>query len=238
LETYFADKARLMDWIAQGSPSLSLLLIDSAVLDLEAYQKCKLLLHLRFDSRLFRIFPDIFSLNGVAEATESLLSFLKHCLQQEDKDALLLSSSFLQFFLEKPDNREALARNRGDIVHLLFKQLGSIKQNQVQYQILFCIWLLSFLPKNCKFILALSGSASILADVARSAVKEKVARLAVSVLLNILKACKQEAIPIYVGSKLLPLLETMSTRKYSDPEFNDELTALLAEMRAAIQNLR
>lgn len=46
-ERYFDDPTLLAAWKAQGRPFLELLLIDSADLDLEAYQKCKILITLR-----------------------------------------------------------------------------------------------------------------------------------------------------------------------------------------------
>ena len=46
-ERYFCNKECFSHWKSQGRPSLDLLLLDLVNLDLEAYQKCKVLMKLK-----------------------------------------------------------------------------------------------------------------------------------------------------------------------------------------------
>lgn len=176
--------------------------------------------------------------NRVAEATESLLSFLKHCCSGIVKDELLLGSLWLQFYLENPRNRSSFVKERIDFVELVVSQIKTVKSNQIQYQFLFCLWLLTFDTCNCDTLLQLQNIVPNLIEAAKLAVKEKVVRLVVSCLANLLKLSKSHAIPQFVGSKVSSFVETLQTRTYSDQEFVDDIASLSEELRIEIQKLR
>lgn len=180
----------------------------------------------------------IISEYGVAEASESLLSFLKHCCSSSDKDELLLGSLWLQFFLENPRNRANFVKDRIDFISVLILQLKIVKSTQIQYQLLFSLWLLTFDAGNCGFLLHLQDLVPSLIEVAKLAVKEKVVRLVISCLSNILKFAKSQAIPQFVGSKVSSFVETLQSRTYSDQEFLDDINSLAEELKNEIQKLR
>jgi hypothetical protein len=46
-EKYFSNTGCINHWMSQGRPCLDLLLLDLVNLDLEAYQKCKVLMKLK-----------------------------------------------------------------------------------------------------------------------------------------------------------------------------------------------
>lgn len=179
-----------------------------------------------------------FSDNGIVEAAESLLSFLKHCCSGTDKDELLLGSLWLQFFLESPENRKGFVQKRIDFVSLIISQLKAIKSNQIQYQFLFCLWLLTFDTANCIALLQLQDMVPNLIEVAKLAVKEKVVRLVVSCFTNLLKFAKNQALPQFVGSKVSAFVETLLSRTYSDQEFLADLNCLSEDLKNEIQKLR
>ena len=193
-------------------------------MDLEAYQKCKILLFL--------------SLNGVHEAIESLLSFLRHCCGLQDKDSVLLATYLLELFLEKPENRDVFICNYFEFAQTLAVTLSNIKSSQAQYQLLLCFWLLTFTRQNASRLTTLSDLVPILMETAKTSVKEKVARIIVSILSNLLQNARDDAIPLFIGSKLAPLLETMISRKYADDEFKNDLEFLNSELGKIIQKLR
>ena len=176
--------------------------------------------------------------NRIVEATESLLSFLKHCCSGTEKDELLLGSLWLQFFLENPQNRSSFVKERINFVELIIFQLRAIKSNQIQYQFLFCLWLLTFDTCNCDILLQLQELVPNLIEAAKLAVKEKVVRLVVSCLANLLKFSKSKAIPQFVGSKVSSFVDTLQSRTYSDQEFIDDITSLSEELKIEIQKLR
>ena len=175
---------------------------------------------------------------GISEASESLLSFVKHCCSGSDKDELLLGSLWLQFFLENPQNRTSFVKERIDFITVLIVQLKSVKSTQIQYQLLFCLWLLTFDADNCTILLHLQDLVPSLIDVAKLAVKEKVVRLVISCLSNLLKFAKFQAIPQFVGSKVSQFVETLQSRTYSDQEFLDDINSLAEELKSEIQKLR
>lgn len=174
----------------------------------------------------------------VVEATESLLSFLKHCCSGILKDELLLGSLWLQFYLENPRNRSSFVKERIDFVELIVSQLKNVKSNQIQYQFLFCLWLLTFDRCNCDTLVQLQDIVPNLIETAKLAVKEKVVRLVVSCLANLLRFSKSHAIPQFVGSKVSLFIETLQTRTYSDQEFVDDIASLSEELKIEIQKLR
>jgi hypothetical protein len=175
---------------------------------------------------------------GVKEASESLLSFLKHCCLGPDKDEVLLGSLFLGYYLEMPHNRAGFCSERTDFVLLVISQLKSVKSNQVQYQFLFSVWLLTFDAKNCSALLQVPDLVPNLIEVAKLAVKEKVVRLVVSCFINLLKNSKILAIPQFVGAKVASFVETLLNRTYSDQEFLDDISNLSKELNFEIQKLR
>lgn len=183
-------------------------------------------------------YSHVFSENEVHEATESLLSFLKHCCSGTEKDELLLGSLWLQYFLENPKNRYSFVKERLNFVELLVSKLKSVKSNQIQYQFLFCLWLLTFDSPNCETLLQLQELVPNLIETAKLAVKEKVVRLVVSCLVNLLKMAKTKAIPLFVGSKVCSFVDTLQTRTYSDQEFIDDINFLSEELKVEIQKLR
>jgi hypothetical protein len=175
---------------------------------------------------------------GVVEASESLLSFVKHCCSSSDKDELLLGSLWLQFYLENPQNRTDFVKERIDFISVLISQLKTLKSTQIQYQVLFCLWLLTFDAANCSVLLFLQDLVPSLIEVAKLAVKEKVVRLVISCLSNLLKFAKSQAIPQFVGSKVSSFVETLQSRTYSDQEFLEDINSLAEELKNEIQKLR
>lgn len=236
-EKYLSSRENFLEWKNFCLPSLDLLLIDCVNLNLETYQKCKILLILRYEASHFLYFLFI-SDYDVVEAKESLLSFLKHCCSSSDKDELLLGSLWLQFFLENPENRKGFVKERIDFITFLTLQLKNVKSNQIQYQLLFCFWLLTFDGSNCSALLYLQDLIPTLIEVAKLAVKEKVVRLVISCLYNLLKFAKVQAIPQFVGSKVPSFVETLQSRTYSDQEFIDDINSLAEELKSEIQKLR
>lgn len=167
-----------------------------------------------------------------------MLSFLKHCCSGSDKDALLLGSLWLQFYLEVAENRTTFIKERIDFVLLLVRQLRTVKNNQIQYQMIFCVWILTFEKHNCQAMLQIGDIVPIMIEVAKAAVKEKIIRLVVASFINFMRLCDKQAIPLFVGSKVSPFIETLVSRTYTDEEFRADIVALAEELKSAIQHLR
>lgn len=177
-------------------------------------------------------------MNNVNEATESLLSFLKYCCSGDDKDELGFGSLGLQTFLEVPKNRTYFITHRLDFVELLVQRLATVKNNQVQYHLLFSLWLLTFDQHNCNILLSISDLIPIMLDVAKLAVKEKVKRLVVLCFNNFMRLSKEKAIPFFVGSKVSLFVDSLAGSTIVDEELKAEVAQLAESLNEAIQKLR
>lgn len=117
--------------------------------------------------------------------------------------------------------------SRQQVMPLVLKIMTSSKGNmQLQYDTLLILWLLTF-DKKCA-----NGSVSefevipILLDIARSTVKEKIMRLAIASLVNIVNMAPEIGIPTLISHSALSLIKTLSDRKWTDDELIDDLNTL------------
>lgn len=109
---------------------------------------------------------------------------------------------------------------------------------QMIYQAAFCFWLFSFdneiaAELNNKFDII-----SILADVARNAVKEKVVRVIVATLRNLAEKAPNANISAMLGCKCLPLMESLSGRKWSDEEITQDIDAVKELLSEKLKGMR
>jgi len=94
---------------------------------------------------------------------------------------------------------------------------------QTVYQVVFCLWLFSFDEDAASELNIKFGFIPILADVARSAVKEKVVRIVVATLRNLVENAPSPNTSALLGSKGLPLMESLASRKWSDEEITEDI---------------
>lgn len=94
---------------------------------------------------------------------------------------------------------------------------------QMVYQVVFCLWLFSFDEDAASELNIKFGFIPILADVARSAVKEKVVRIVVATLRNLVENAPSPNTSALLGSKGLPLMESLASRKWSDEEITEDI---------------
>ncbi|KAK0545933.1 H(+)-transporting V1 sector ATPase subunit H [Tilletia horrida] len=94
---------------------------------------------------------------------------------------------------------------------------------QAQYQVILSFWLLSFDPEIAANLNVKFGVIPLLADVARRAVKEKVIRIIFSTFKNLLANAADANAPAMIGSRVLPLSQTLAARKWSDEDIEEDL---------------
>lgn len=108
---------------------------------------------------------------------------------------------------------------------------------QMQYQVVYCFWLLSFLPEIASDLQSRLGVIPTFVDVAKAAIKEKVVRVILATFKNmILRAPSATVLPM-IGAKALPLLENLSARKWTDGEIIEDIGFLKGEMERNVNNL-
>ncbi|GAA5856624.1 hypothetical protein JCM9279_006010 [Rhodotorula babjevae] len=119
------------------------------------------------------------------------------------------------------------------LVHLL----RASPSPQMQYQLAFCFWLLTFEDRIAAEINAQHNLIPLLLDVSKRAIKEKVIRVALASFRNLVtKAPKANLAPMLVA-KVLPYVQTLQGRKFSDDEIKDDVDFLVDELKSSFAGL-
>ncbi|KDE02395.1 V-type H+-transporting ATPase 54 kDa subunit [Microbotryum lychnidis-dioicae p1A1 Lamole] len=108
---------------------------------------------------------------------------------------------------------------------------------QMQYQLGFCFWLLTFDTPIAEKINARRNIIPLLADLARQALKEKVIRIVVAALRNLVTKAPTENLPAMLVAKLLPFVKTLASRKWSDDEIKEDVEFLVEELTKSFEGL-
>ena len=108
---------------------------------------------------------------------------------------------------------------------------------QLIYQVVLCFWLLSFSKEIASELNVKLGLIPLLADVARNAVKEKVTRVTVATLRNLLAKAPEVNAPVMLGSKWLQLAENLVARKWSDEEIEDDLDFIKTQLAERLKTM-
>ena len=134
-----------------------------------------------------------------------------------------------------------VAFSKIDGVAAIVSVLSSRINFQIQYQLSFCIWVLTFnhaiAEKINKF-----GVIPILADILTDAQKEKVSRIILAVFRNLIEkvnerqVVKENCISM-VQCKVLKQLEFIEQRKFDDEDIQADIEFLKEKMEASLQDL-
>lgn len=110
--------------------------------------------------------------------------------------------------------------------------------SQYQYQIILNFWLLSF-DKQIAANLNTEHLpvATVLAEVGAAANKEKVIRIIMSTYMNLLHKAPEENSPALLGAKVLPLVENLSGRKWSDEDLERDLRELQTVLSEKLKSM-
>lgn len=113
------------------------------------------------------------------------------------------------------------------LVNLLSNKKSSL---QVQYLTLLSLWLLSF-NSDISYELALNyqGLIKLLINIAKDSIKEKIVRLAVSILLNFIRRNeirRLKIIKIVLLNDGLPIINNLNDRKWADEELISDLSSI------------
>ncbi|KAJ8268624.1 hypothetical protein COCON_G00137960 [Conger conger] len=112
---------------------------------------------------------------------------------------------------------------------------------QLQYQMIFCIWLLAFNPQLCES-LRRYNVVPALSDILQESVKEKVTRIILAAFRNLLeksaeRETRQEYALAMIQCKVLKQLENLEQQKYDDEDISDDITFLLERLGESVQDL-
>ncbi|GJN94616.1 hypothetical protein Rhopal_007699-T1 [Rhodotorula paludigena] len=133
-----------------------------------------------------------------------------------------------------PEGQEAKAPK---VIEGLVQLLRTDPSPQMQYQLGFCFWLLTFDQTIAEQINSHYNLIPLLLDLSKRAIKEKVIRVVVASFCNLVtKAPKQNLAPMLIA-KVLPYVQTLQGRKFSDEEIKEDVDFLADELKKSFEGL-
>ncbi|KAK6335195.1 H(+)-transporting V1 sector ATPase subunit H [Orbilia javanica] len=101
---------------------------------------------------------------------------------------------------------------------------------QLLYHVLVAIWQLSFEEEIAEELDEKYDLIPPLVHILRSALKEKILRVCLAIITNLISKAPSSNLPSLLLSRLLPLLTTLKSRKFTDPDLTTDLEASLAAL--------
>lgn len=167
------------------------------------------------------------------------LTWLKDQLQLPGNEYIQSVARCLQMMLRIDEYRFAFMGVDG--VSTLVNVLSGAPNFQIQYQLSFCIWVLTFNPaiaeKMGKYKVI-----PILADILRDNEKEKVIRIILAVYRNLIEKPQDSQVArenciAMVQSKVLKHLDILEQRKVDDEDLHSDIEFLTEKLQASVQDL-
>jgi V-type H+-transporting ATPase subunit H len=124
-----------------------------------------------------------------------------------------------------------------EVIQCLCSSLLLSNNIQIQYQALFSLWLLSFEPEVALSMQSTHNIITLLVDVCKAAIKDKIVRICIAIWRNFLALCPKIAVPIMIGAKVHAYLESLNFGKLADEEVHSDVAALREALSLALQNL-
>ncbi|KAF9903369.1 H(+)-transporting V1 sector ATPase subunit H [Linnemannia zychae] len=108
---------------------------------------------------------------------------------------------------------------------------------QMQYQVIYCFWILTFNDEIAQELNRKYDVIPQLVDIARSAIKEKVVRVIIATLKNLVEKAPEANLAAMAAVKLLQFSENLSSRKWSDAEILEDVNYLKAQLQENFHTL-
>ncbi|XP_014371326.2 V-type proton ATPase subunit H isoform X1 [Papilio machaon] len=179
-------------------------------------------------------YSSLYSSFDEAKTHEELLPGL-----HKNNDYIQSVARCLQMMLRVDEYRFAFLSVDG--ISTLLSILASRVNFQVQYQLVFCLWVLTFNPllaeKMNKF-----NAIPILADILSDSVKEKVTRIVLAVFRNLIEkpedhqVAKEHCIAM-VQCKVLKQLSILEQKRSDDEDIMNDVDFLNERLQASVQDL-
>lgn len=167
------------------------------------------------------------------------LTWLKDQLRAPNNDYIQSVARCLQMMLRIDDYRLTFVHLDG--IAAIVSVLSGRVNFQIQYQLSFCLWVLTFnttiAEKLNKF-----GVIPILADILTDAQKEKVSRIILAVFRNMIEKPEESQIVkenciSMVQCKVMKQLEFIEQRKFDDEDIQADIEFLKEKMEMSLQDL-
>ncbi|ORX91370.1 ATPase V1 complex subunit H [Basidiobolus meristosporus CBS 931.73] len=158
-------------------------------------------------------------------------------LQSKNANVADIAVQNLESLLRVSNYRVQFYETRNGVSSLadLLERSGS--NSQMQYQIIFCFWLLTFEKHIAEEVNAKYDVIPAFLNVAKASVKEKVIRVVFATYRNLLEKAPEENMAALLVHKILNFTKNLATRKWSDPDIIDDLEYIRAELEENFQSL-
>ncbi|CAK8683350.1 V-type proton ATPase subunit H-like isoform X3 [Clavelina lepadiformis] len=167
------------------------------------------------------------------------LNWIKTQLSNEVTDFVQSILSCLQMMLRVKEYREAFFNMDGmtSLQSLLYTKCGF----QLQYQTIFCIWLITFSPELCDRMVQYN-SVPVLADILAEAAKEKVTRIILGTFRNLIdKPVENDTVKVFsqamIHFKVLKQLEILEGKQFADEDITNDVEFLTEHLSNCLQDL-
>ncbi|KAF6764976.1 armadillo-type protein [Ephemerocybe angulata] len=168
--------------------------------------------------------------------SHSFVNTLSSFIQSASTNRLNVSVQCLESLLTRPEFRQAVWEIP-PLVQALFDILQKNPDPQTNYQVAFCIWLLSFEQNIAEQINKRYDIVAQLIEVAQAAVKEKVVRVIVATLRNLVVKAPSANLPAMLVCHLLPYTKNLAARKWTDEDIVEDIKFLKDELAARFDSL-
>lgn len=167
------------------------------------------------------------------------LTWLKDQLQNPNNEYIQTTARCLQMMLRDEKYRLTFASMDG--VAVLASVLSRKLNFQIQYQLAFCLWVMTFSPQLIDQMTK-HKIIPILGDILNDAVKDKVTRIILAVFRNMIEKpedatmVKENSVAM-VQAKVLKQLAIMQQHKFDDEDIMADIEFLTEKLQASIQDL-
>lgn len=165
--------------------------------------------------------------------------FLKEQLRMPGNEYIQTTARCLQMMLRMDEYRHAFMSIDG--VSTLVSALAGKANFQLQYQLVFCIWCLTFNPSIAERMHR-HGVIPTLADILSESTKEKVIRIIVATFRNLVEKSEDSEIVRenalqMVQCKVLKSLDLMEGKKFEDTDLTDDIEFLVEQLQNSVQDV-
>ncbi|KAI8319222.1 ARM repeat-containing protein [Martensiomyces pterosporus] len=172
-----------------------------------------------------------------------LFGYLTKCMKSELTSVVDVAIQVMQSVLRIPRTRAILYNDAAPCLTQLVDVLrrtqqpgsrttkGVVAVPQTQYEVVFCLWLMSFERGIAASLNKKYDVIPLMVDIARSAVKEKVIRIIVETWKNLLSLAPDSNVPNMLVAKVPACLETLSGgRNFKDEDLKQSIKELAEDL--------
>ncbi|KND02681.1 H(+)-transporting V1 sector ATPase subunit H [Spizellomyces punctatus DAOM BR117] len=170
------------------------------------------------------------------DATE-LFVWIAEQLQNANANIVDIAVQLLQSLLSVPEYRLPFYQTPNAVQSLVGILKKGSSNAQMQYQVIYTLWLLTLIREIAADLQRKFDVVPVFIEIAKAAIKEKVTRVVVATLRNMLSKAPQENMAAMIGNKLLNVCETLAGRKWSDTDITEDLEYLKEELAKSVANL-